>query len=54
MLTLFLFFGTIGYGLGYEGYEDGKLKFGVYTPSAEYGYVVTENEIYLDTIFEKR
>lgn len=54
MLTIMILFGMIGYGAGYEGYEDGKLRFGVYTPSAEYGYVVTEKEIYLDTVFEKK
>lgn len=54
MLTFIFLFGTIGYGVGYEGYEAGKLRFGLYTPSAEYGYVVTEKEIYLDTVFEKR
>lgn len=43
-----------GYGIGYEGYEAGKLHVGIYTPSVEYGYVVTEKEIYLDTILEKK
>lgn len=42
-----------GYGMGYEGYEDGKLYIGFYTPKAEYGYVLTEKEIYLDTVFIK-
>lgn len=42
-----------GYGVGYEGYNDNKLYVGVYTPSVEYGYVITEKEIYLDTIFVK-
>ena len=54
MLTLMLLFGTMGYGIGYEGYENGKLYVGVYTPVAEYGYVVTDKEVYLDTVFEKR
>jgi hypothetical protein len=43
----------LGYGAGYEGYSDGKYYFGTYTPSAEYGWVVTDREIYLDTILEK-
>ena len=45
---------SLGYGAGFEGYENGKLYFGLYTPNAEYGYVVTEREIYLDTVLEKR
>ena len=39
--------------VGYEGYENGKVYVGVYTPQCEYGYVITHNEIYLDTILEK-
>ena len=54
MLTIFFLLSTMSYGIGYEGYENGKLYFGVYTPDTEYGYVLTEKEIYLDTVFEKR
>lgn len=54
MLTLFFLCGMLGYGVGYEGYLDGKLYVGLYTPNAEYGYVVTDREIYLDTVFEKK
>jgi hypothetical protein len=39
--------------VGFEGYEDGKLYIGVYTPSAEYGWVVTDREIWLDTVYER-
>jgi hypothetical protein len=53
MLTLLLWAGMLGYGAGYEGYSEGKYYFGVYTPSVEYGWVVTDREIYLDTILEK-
>lgn len=42
-----------GYGFGYEGYENGKLHVGLYTPRVEYGYVISDKEIYLDTVFEK-
>ena len=38
---------------GYEGYENGKVYVGIYMPKAEYGYVITKDEIYLDTIFQK-
>jgi hypothetical protein len=39
--------------VGFEGYEDGKLYVGVYTPSAEYGWVVTDRKIWLDTVYER-
>lgn len=54
MLALVTLLVSLGYGVGYEGYENGKLYVGTYTPNAEYGWVVTEREIYLDTVFEKR
>ena len=38
---------------GYEGYDDGKLYVGIYTPKCEYGYVIKKDKIYLDTIYEK-
>lgn len=54
MLTLVTLVGMLGYWAGFEGYSDGKLYIGLYTPSAEYGYVVTNREIYLDTVLEKK
>ena len=39
--------------IGYEGYDDGKLYIGTYTTTCEYGWVITDREIYLDTIYEK-
>ena len=54
MLALLTLFCSLGYGVGYEGYENGKLYVGAYMPNAEYGWVVTEREIYLDTVFEKK
>ncbi len=50
MLTLCMIFGMV---VGFEGFENGKVYVGVYTPNMEYGYVITKDEIYLDTIFEK-
>ena len=50
MMTLYTIFGMF---VGFEGYDNGKVYFGIYTPQYEYGYVVTPNEIYLDTILEK-
>jgi len=38
---------------GYEGYNDDKVYIGIYTPTCEYGWVITNGEIYLDTIYEK-
>lgn len=43
-----------GYGIGYEGYSDNKLYIGLYAPNVEYGYVITEKEIYLDAVYVKR
>ncbi len=40
--------------VGYEGYDNGKIYFGIYTQDREYGYVITKSEIYLDTVYEKR
>jgi hypothetical protein len=40
--------------VGYEGYDNGNLYIGTYTPACEYGWVVTDSEIYLDTIYEKK
>jgi hypothetical protein len=51
MLTLVF---SLGYGAGFEGYNGHELRFGLYTPNAEYGYVVNDREIYLDTVFEKK
>ena len=51
MLTIYTIFGMM---IGFEGYDNGKVYFGVYTPNCEYGYVVTPEEIYLDTILEKK
>jgi hypothetical protein len=50
MMTLYMIFGMF---VGFEGYDNGKVYFGIYTPQYEYGYVITQNEIYLDTILEK-
>jgi AAA+ superfamily predicted ATPase len=50
MLTLFTILGMF---CGYEGYDDGKVYFGIYTPNAEYGYVIKKDEIYLDTVYVK-
>jgi len=50
MLTLYTIFGMF---VGFEGYDNGKVYIGVYTPQTEYGYVVTKDDIYLDTIFQK-
>ena len=39
--------------MGFEGYLNGKLYVGIYTPKCEYGYVIKNNEIYLDSVYEK-
>lgn len=43
-----------GYGIGYEGYRDNKLYIGLYSPNIEYGYAISDKEIYLDTVYIKR
>lgn len=53
MYSVALLLGMAGFGVGYEGYKGGKVFVGVYTPKCEYGWVVTNKEIYLDTIFQK-
>ena len=50
MMTLTMILGLF---VGYEGYDNGKLYIGTYTPTCEYGWVITDGEIYLDTIYEK-
>ena len=50
---MWTFITMIGLFVGFEGYEDGKLYIGVYTQSAEYGWVVTDREIWLDTVYER-
>jgi hypothetical protein len=54
MYSIMMMIGMLGYGAGFEGYDDEKWYFGVYTPTCEYGYVVTDRGIYLDTIFFKK
>ena len=39
--------------VGFEGYLNGKIYIGIYTPNCEYGYVIKNNEIYLDSVYEK-
>lgn len=53
MFTIVTLIGLVGYGVGIEGFMNGKLYIGAYTPQCEYGYVITQDEIYLDTILEK-
>ena len=50
MITIATLFGLF---VGFEGYDNGKVYLGVYTRQCEYGYVITQEEIYLDTIFTK-
>ena len=53
MFSIVTIFGMVGYGIGIESFINGKLYVGVYTPKVEYGYVITQDEIYLDAIFQK-
>lgn len=53
MYTFAMLVGMLGYGVGYEGCENGKVYFGFYTRDTEYGWVVTDKDIYLDTVLKK-
>ena len=46
-------FMLFGFGFGFEGIEGDRVYLGVYTPQAEYGYVVEDGEIWLDVVMEK-
>lgn len=53
MYDIILVISFMGFGIGFEGYDKGKLYVGTYTPSKEYGWVVKDGEVYLDTVLEK-
>lgn len=53
MFGIVLVFSFMGFGMGYEGYDQGKMYFGTYTPTREYGWVVEDGELYLDSVLEK-
>lgn len=42
-----------GYGIGYDGYEGEKHYFQINTPTADYGIVVSDKEIYCDVVSHK-
>lgn len=44
----------MGYSAGFEGYDNGKVYVGFYTPTHEYGWVMSNNDIYLDTVLNKQ
>lgn len=54
MKSVLMIMWMFGYSAGYEGYDNGKIYVGTYTPTCEYGWVITNREIYLDTIYEKK
>lgn len=43
----------MGFGIGFEGYDKGKMYFGTYTPTREYGWVVKNGKVELDSVLEK-
>jgi len=53
MIAIATVLACLGYGAAYEGYDNNKWHLGVYTPNAEYGWVVTKDSVYLDTVFVK-
>lgn len=54
MYSMLVLAWAFGYGMGFEGYDKGKVFVGIYTPKTEYGWVISNQSVYLDTIFEKR
>lgn len=50
---MFTILTVLGMFVGLEGYDNGKVYIGIYTPKKEYGYVVKKNQIYLDTVLDK-
>jgi hypothetical protein len=54
MTTVITFLALIGYSAGFEGYDNGKVHIGFYTPNHEYIWAVTKDEIYLDVIVFNR
>lgn len=43
-----------GYGLWYDGCYENKHYFQINTPKVDYGIVVSEREVYCDTVFYKK
>lgn len=53
MIALLMVACSLGYGCGFDGYENGKYYFSILTPQVDYGIIVAEEGIYVDTIFER-
>jgi hypothetical protein len=53
MMSLIFALLLAGYGFGYDGQEGREIYFHISTPTADYGIVVSEKEIYCDAIAEK-
>jgi hypothetical protein len=53
MIAIATIMAFLGYSAGYEGHDNGKLYLGFYTPTHEYGWVVTNKDVYLDTVLHK-
>jgi len=47
-----LLFSANGYGAAVESVSADRVHIGVYTPTAEYGYVVTPDDCYLDAVYQ--
>lgn len=42
-----------GYGFSYDGFQDNKHYFQINTPEADYGWVLSESELYCDVINQR-
>jgi hypothetical protein len=52
-MNILLILAAMGYGIGYDGFEDNKHYFQINTPKTNYGIVVSEKGIDCDMIYYK-
>lgn len=50
---MFLLLMLTGYGFSYDGCVDDKYYFQINTPKTDYGIVVSADEVYCDTIYNR-
>jgi hypothetical protein len=55
MYALFLIMSSMGYGAWYDGVEENKAYFGVYSPTKDYGlvYDIEHKDLYCDIVWTK-
>jgi hypothetical protein len=53
LIVLWCLLCSTGYGLAYDGNQEGKHYFQVNTPKADYGLVLEKSNIYCDLVYNK-